>query len=154
MALTDDIAVLSKAPLFNLMEPDALRLLAFAAEQKRLDAGEILFEKGDPSDGGYVVVTGELTLQQRPDAAAYRAGRGALVGQSALFCQQVRPATATAREPSTVMRISPTLMRRVLEEFPNAAQAMHGVLSSELGHLAAGLDRVRDRFLAVDRKPG
>ena len=52
MALDDDIAILSQAPLFNLLERDALRLVAFASESRSLRAGDVLFRKGDRSDGG------------------------------------------------------------------------------------------------------
>ena len=36
MALEDDIAMLSRAPLFSLMDHDALRLVAFAGEHRAL----------------------------------------------------------------------------------------------------------------------
>ena len=38
MALDDDIAALAEAPLLSLLERDALRLLAFAAEARNLKA--------------------------------------------------------------------------------------------------------------------
>ena len=57
-----------------------------------------------------------------------------------------RPATAVAREPSAVLRISPTLMKRVLQEYPSAADGMAEVLSRDLEALAAGLGRVEQLF--------
>ncbi len=60
-----------------------------------------------------------------------------------------RPATATARARSVVMRISPTLMRQVLEEFPSAAAVLHEALAVKLLSLTDGLERVRGRFLAL-----
>ena len=42
MALENDIATLSAAPLFELLERDALRLVAFAAENRLLRAGDVL----------------------------------------------------------------------------------------------------------------
>jgi CRP-like cAMP-binding protein len=152
MALEDDIATLSGAPLFHLLDRDALRLVAFAAEGKALRAGDVLFRKGDRSDGGYVVKSGAIALDRRDNgsAAAFVAGPSAVIGQAALFARVLRPATATAREPSAVIRVSPNLMRRVLEEFPQAAAAMQGVLERELVLLTRGLDRVRRQFLAID----
>ena len=49
-----------------------------------------------------------------------------------------------------MLRVSPTLMRRVLQEFPVAADAMHRALSIELSKLCGGLERVRKRLLEVD----
>jgi CRP-like cAMP-binding protein len=152
MALEDDIAILVRAPLFELLDRDALRLVAFAAENRVLRAGDVLFRRGDRSDGGYVVSRGAIALDARDDGApaAFIAGAGALIGQAALFARIARPATATAREPSTVIRISPSLMRRVLEEFPHAAVAMRDAMATELERLAEGLEGVRRRLLAID----
>ena len=86
------------------------------------------------------------TARRRPSSP----GPGALIGQAALFTRIERPATATAREPSTVIRISPSLMRRVLEEFPHAAAAMRDAMATELERLAEGLEGVRRRLLAID----
>jgi CRP-like cAMP-binding protein len=158
MALTDDIATLARAPLFELLDRDALRLVAFAAENRVLRAGDVLFRRGNRSDGGYVVGRGTVVLDGKDDGkdegspAVFVAGPSALIGKAALFARIERPATARARETSTVIRISPSLMRRVLEEFPAAADAMRDVLVDELQHLAAGLDGVRDRLLAIDRR--
>jgi CRP-like cAMP-binding protein len=152
MGLEDDIATLRQAPLFNLLDRDALRLVAFAAENRVLRAGDVLFRKGDRSDGGYVVSRGAVALDARDDGspATFIAGPSALIGQAALFTRIERPATATAREPSTVIRISPSLMRRVLEEFPDAARAMQEAMAEDLIRLTHGLEQVRQQLIAID----
>ena len=151
MALDDDIATLSRAPLFHLMEHEALRLLAFAGEHKAFRAGDVLFRKGDKADGGFVVLKGAIAVDGEAGAEPFVAERGARIGQMALVSRGgVRPATATARAPSAVLRISPTLMRRVLQEFPVTAEAIHGALSIELSALCGGLERVRRWMLEMD----
>jgi CRP-like cAMP-binding protein len=152
MALEDDIAILSQAPLFNLLEKDALRLVAFASETRSYREGDVLFKKGDRSDGGYVVTRGSIALDATEDGspAAFMAGPGALVGQAALFARIERRATAMAQEPSAIIRVTPSLMRRVLEEFPDAAAAIHDAMADELTRLTEGLERVRQQLLAID----
>jgi len=152
MALEDDIAALSRAPLFGQLETDAMRLIAFAAESRALKAGEVLFRKGERADGGYVVVRGALALDAREDGSPvpFVAEPGALIGQTALFLRGLRPATATAREASGVMRISPTLVRRVLEEHPRAAGILHQTLVRDLVSLSSGLEHVRQQLLAIE----
>ena len=151
MALEDDIAALAGAPLLGHFDRDALRLLAFAAESRSLKAGDVLFRRGDRSDGGYVVTRGRIALDSGEDGdpTDFIAETGALVGRTALFVRVNRPATATARETSAVLRISPTLMRRVLEEFPEAAAAIQETLASELGLLSGGLEQIRRRLLVI-----
>lgn len=151
MALDDTIALLAQAPVIGHLERDALRLLAFSAETRRLRAREILFREGDRSDGGYVVLEGELAAAREGSDAVALAGPGALIGQTALFVRIQRPSSAVARRASSVMRVSPTLMRRVLEEFPAAAAAIQDALADDLAELSGGLERVRQMLLAVGK---
>ena len=58
MALDDDVRDLARLPLFQEIEPEALRLLAFSAETKILRLGDVLFRKGEPSDSGYFILSG------------------------------------------------------------------------------------------------
>jgi CRP-like cAMP-binding protein len=150
MAFDTDIAVLASAPLFSLLDRQPLRLLAFAAETRTLHESEVLFRKGDRSDGGFVVTSGAIALDPGGESPVFLAEAGALIGSTALFVRLARPATATARARSTVMRISATLMRQVLEEFPSAAAALHEAMAAEVAGLTEGLERVRERFLALD----
>lgn len=154
MALDDDIATLSRAPLFSLMEHDALRLIAFAAEHKVLRSGGVLFQKGERADGGFVVSRGLIALDPGDGRPPVLAGSGSLIGQTALFVRHERLAHAVAREASAVIRVSPTLMRRVLEEFPATAASIHQALTLDLSTLVGGLERVRHRLLAIEPAPG
>src|SRR3712207_862771 len=151
MALEDDIAILASAPLFSLLDRDALRLVAYASETRSHAAGDVLFRRGDRSDGGYIVRSGAIALEARDGAPAdFVAGPGALIGRTALFTRVQRPATATAREPSVTIRVTPDLMRRVLEAFPGAATAIQAAVDEELAGLNQGLEGVRQRLAAID----
>ena len=119
MALDDDIALLARQPLLSLMERDALRLLAFAAESRILRAGDVLFRVGEPSDGAVLVISGAVALDSREDGqpAQEIVGPGALIGETALFAAVARPVTAIAREPTQVMRLSRSVMRRTCSKY-------------------------------------
>ena len=118
MALDRDIQLLAQVPILSLFDHDALRLLAFSAESRILRAGDVLFRKGEAACGGYLVVSGSIGLDAQEDGALVEhvVVEGALIGEMALFTETVRPATAIAREPSTVLLISARAMRRLLEE--------------------------------------
>ena len=152
MALQRDMDILAGAPLFNLLDGPALRLLAFAAETRLSQAGEILFRKGERSDGGYVVMDGAVALDAGDGSPVFLAEPGAVIGRNALFVPTMRPATATATARSAVVRVSQRLMRRVLEEFPSAAVALYQAQAAELASLTDGLERVRERFQALDAR--
>ncbi len=152
MALDEDMAALMKAPFFGLLETDAMRLIAFAAETRGLKPGDLLFRKGDRADGAYVVVRGAIALDARDDGspALFVAEPGALIGQTALFLRGPRSATAIAREASIVMRISPTLLRRVLEEYPTAASVLFDAMVKDLLGVSSAIMRVRQQLVAID----
>lgn len=146
MSLDDDIALLARAPLIGLIDRDGLRLLAFAAEKRRLRQGEALFRKDDRAECGYVVADGEIGLDIDGGKPVGLARAGDLIGAAALFAELRRPANATAREATTLIRITRPLMRRVLEEYPQAAAGMHAILAGELEGLTRDLVRVGARF--------
>ena len=62
MSLDSDIKVLERVKLFEGFEPEHLRLLAFGADSQVFEEGQILYSRGDASDGGYVVVEGRVDL--------------------------------------------------------------------------------------------
>jgi len=145
MGLEDDIAKLTRNATFAALEPDALRLIAFSAETRILRAGDILFRRDEPSNGGFVVLSGSIALDASDlgVATARIARPPTLIGDLALLTQTLRPATAIAREPSSVLRISRHLFHRVLNEFPASAERLRRALASRLDEFTRELDAVR-----------
>ena len=134
MSLGDDIRNLSRIPLFGELEPEALRLIAFAAETRILRAGDILFRRGEESDGGYIVLTGSVALDTVGDGspAPQIVGPNTLIGEIALISQTERPVTAIAREPTTVLKVPRTLFHRMLKEFPASAHRLRAAIQARL----------------------
>ena len=114
MALNQDIAILRQVPLFAVLDAEALRLVAFSAESRVYRAGDVLFQRGEASDGGYVVLSGSVALDSRDDGSpdGYVAGPGVLIGELALVVETERPATAVVREAASVMKVTRRVFRR------------------------------------------
>jgi CRP-like cAMP-binding protein len=147
MSLEDDMALLSRVAMLADMDRDALRLLAFAAESRQLRAGDVLFRKGDVSDGGYVVAQGSIALiEDDTKTADAIIGPGALIGEIALISETKRPATAIAREPTTVLRLSRGMFRRTMEEYPELAQRLAADLRHRIAAMSSDLARVKRRL--------
>lgn len=152
MGLEDDAARLLANPTLAALEPGALRLIAFSAETRILRAGDVLFRKDEVSNGGYLVLSGSIALDASDQgAASARIVRPpALIGELALLTETVRPATAIAREPSSVLRISRQLFHRVLSEFPASAAHLRDSLAAKLTAFTGELEAVRRRLGGVD----
>jgi CRP-like cAMP-binding protein len=134
VALEDDIRKLSRISIFRAMEIDALRLIAFGAETRILRAGDVLFRSGDKSDAGFIVLSGSVALDEKNDGSppAHIVRPDALIGEVALLVETERRATAMAREPTTVLKISCELFHRVLREYPESAKRLKAAMASEL----------------------
>jgi CRP-like cAMP-binding protein len=150
MALEDDIGKLSRNATFAALEPEALRLIAFSAETRILRAGDILFRRDEPSNGGFVVLSGSIALDASDlGASTARIVRPpALIGEIAMLTQTLRPATAIAREPSSVLRISRQLLHRVLNEYPGSAERLRRSLAARLSQFTRELDALRHGVLS------
>lgn len=144
MRLDDVMHVLKAIALFKRVEPEALRVLAFSAIRRPLRAGDILFRRGERSDGGYLVVEGAIVMDQRDDGApsSHIYGPGTLIGQAALFTALERPATAIAKDTSAVLVFSRDLMMKIFDAYPQSAQAMRDALADETRAMAASLGRI------------
>jgi len=149
MALEDDIDFLDRIPTLHLLGKDPLRILAISVETIRLGCGDILFEEGQPAEGGFVVVNGSLVLQQASDTAgddAVTARRGSLIGETAMIVETVRPSTAIALESSILFRIPRVVFIRILEGEPSAATALRRLIAARVGRIVADLDLVLPLF--------
>jgi CRP-like cAMP-binding protein len=149
MTIEDDIAFLERVPTLSLLGRDALRILAIGAESRHLHAGDILFTVDDVSDSGFVVQDGAISLSAgaEEDAREMTVGRGTLLGEYALLAETRRPATATAIEGTTVLRISRSLFLKTMEGFPEAARRLRDSLAQRTAEAAREISSVRSALL-------
>ena len=104
----------------------------------------MLFTAGETADGGYIVQRGSFTLSTGRGADSdIIAGPGTLLGETALLAETKRPATARAREDSTVLRISRSMFLRMLEGFPDAAERLRELFMSRADQWAREIENVR-----------
>ncbi|MCK9918384.1 cyclic nucleotide-binding domain-containing protein [Microbacteriaceae bacterium K1510] len=145
MALEDDIAFFEQVPTFAALGQQALQVLAIGAETRHLQSGSVLFYAGELADAAYLVQDGSLLLEPGTftEREEHVAGPGALIGELALLTDTVAPATAIAREPTTVVRIPRNLFRKTLEGYPAAAKRLRDLLASRVDHWTQDLDKVR-----------
>jgi CRP-like cAMP-binding protein len=148
MALEDDIAFFEQVPTFAVLGRQALHVLAIGAETRHLASGAVLFYAGELADGGYVVQEGSLLLEPGTftEGQEYIVGPGTLVGELALITDMVCPSTAIAKEPTTVIRISRNLFRKMLEGYPQAAEKLRGIMSERLQAWTREVAAVKQRM--------
>jgi CRP-like cAMP-binding protein len=148
VSLDAEIVQLRANPLFALFDAEALRLVAFSSDTRVLRPDDVLFREGEVSDGGYFIVSGSIALATGETEEL--CGPGALVGETALFTETQRPATAIVREATVVRRIPRHLMRRVLAAYPGAAMRIQAYLHEKVLSVGDSLARADALLMADD----
>jgi CRP-like cAMP-binding protein len=150
MSLEDDIAFFEQVPTLAVLGKHALSILAIGAETRNLPSGAVLFYAGELAEGGYIVQEGSLllepgTLQEGKEVTV---GPGTLVGELALLTDMVCPATAIAKEPTVVIRITRNLFKKMLEGYPEAAVKLRDIMAERVDDWTqelAAVKRVMDK---------
>jgi len=150
VALSDDIALLARVPLFTGLADDKLRLMAFGAERRRLVEGQTLFREGTSADCGFVVAHGafQLTSTLRDGATKEEgiADYGTLLSELAMISAVERKYTAVALQDSEVIRINRPLFRRMLEEYPDVAVLVDARIRENLTAMITQMRGLARRF--------
>jgi CRP-like cAMP-binding protein len=153
MTIEDEIAFLEQVPILRRLGDGALRSLAIAAETYSMEPGEVLFTAGEMADGAYIVQRGSVALEpERSGEPDIVAGPGTLLGETALLAETRRPATATARDACTVLRISRAMFLKILDSYPDAAMRLREVISARSDQWTREIESVR-AALARGRLP-
>ena len=143
MSIDDDIAFLERVPTLAVLGREALRILAISAENRYVHDGVALFKEGETADAAYVVQEGSFELLTPGATQPTTVGAGVLIGELALITETTRSTTATAREPSTVIRIPRSVFLKMLEADPAAARRLRNSMAGRVNATARELTRVR-----------
>ena len=155
MTIEEDIAFFERVPTLSLLGRAALRILAIGAESRFIHAGEVLFYAGDTADSAYVIQEGSFVLlphRTEGEAEEIVAGRGTLLGELAMFTPTKRLATATALEPSTVIRVSRGLFLKMLEGYPDSARQLRDAMTARSEQWTREMESVRTSLAKTGEK--
>jgi CRP-like cAMP-binding protein len=151
VSLNEEVDVLKKIPLFAKIEPSKLKLLAFASERLKFQAGQALCQQGDVADTAYIIIDGEADVTVESPAGEIRVaklGKNDLVGEIAILIDVRRTATVRAVSDVTTLAISKELFYRMVTEFPQMGVEIMRELARRLEATTAQLREARLRQTA------
>ncbi len=147
MSLNSDIDILAKVALFEGFAPEQLRLIAFGAERLDCPVGIELFSAGSAAEEGYVVASGAIEMRVgEADNLVGTYASGSLIGEVALITATKRATRAVAATDSTLIKISRSLFRRMLEEYPELAVELHARISISVEQFLDRLSQLQRRL--------
>lgn len=132
-----DIAFwLRKVPIFQHLDRGVLASLARISVMVDQEADDLIFREGEPADALYVIVSGQVHIEQ-----TYRDGRkktlacllpGQFFGEMAIITSQRRCATASAAEPCRLLRLDKAAFLKSLRASNDLCFAMLQVVCERL----------------------
>jgi predicted acylesterase/phospholipase RssA/CRP-like cAMP-binding protein len=147
-------------------DPELLNAIVDQVEWRVLEAGEVLFEQGDASDGAYFVVSGRLLVivsdnhgsgAVTGESLVREIGRGEVVGELGLLAREPRSGTVRALRNTTLARFSAAVFEDLSARFP--ALLLH-VARGLVQRMLNPAERLADRAAAIavavmtDEPPG
>jgi CRP-like cAMP-binding protein len=119
------IELLRQTPYLRSVPAGVLQALATGLRERRYQAGDVIFRKGDPSEGLGVVLRGRVrTLISSPEGREQvlkMFGPGRTFADIAVFDDEPQPADAIAVSETTVVFIPQADLIDLLKRHPDAA---------------------------------
>lgn len=124
-------------PLFVAFDDGTFERLAAGATLVELDAGQILFQRGDPARAFFIVMSGQVKLFMQSRAGDEKIlaleQPGQSFGEAIMFMQgPMYPVSAAATEPSALVSMPMRDYLQALRDDVNTCLRLLGVLSQRL----------------------
>ena len=137
-------ALLSQVPLFNGLEPDEIARIARGTREVNATRGDILFHKGDTSNGFHLIVYGQVKLaftsSQGSEKVVDILSQGQSFGEAVMFMERPYMVYAQALSDSVLLHISKAVILDELERDPKLGRKMIASLSIRLHHLITDVE--------------
>jgi CRP-like cAMP-binding protein len=135
------IEMLAKCDLLRHLPPEEIEQILLSVRTRRVRAGEIVFQAGDPGDALYIVAHGKVEVLADRDAKGpiARLTEGHTFGEMALLSKGPRTATIRAAVDSDLLQIDSEDFDKIVAKDRELARAAYR-LSHEraLANLSAG----------------
>jgi CRP-like cAMP-binding protein len=149
MSGPDLVTQLRGIALFAELEPEELQTIAQGTTTRRLQRGELLFQKGDPANGFYLLLEGQVKLALlAPDGhemVVELVQPGGTFGEAVLFINRPFPAYAEALRASRVLFVSREPLLHAVHNQPEFAMRLLAGLSLRLHRLVREIEELTTR---------
>lgn len=140
----DIASIISRLPLFLEVSPQQIQQIAAESRERRYSKGEMLFQKGDPARGFFVVVWGQIKLAfpspQGNEKVVQVVGPRQSFGEAVMFMDRPYPVFAEAVTDAMVLHIPRKMVTDLLDRDTSFALAMLAGLSIRLHSLVQDVE--------------
>ena len=137
-------AFLRNLPLFRELAPEEIDRVSVGTRELRVKRGDILFQKGDPTRGFYIVVYGQVKLlfitPNGDEKVIEIMGPGQSFGEALMFMEKPYIVTAHALADAMLLHVSKEVVFEEIDRDPKFARRMIAGLSRRLHHLISDVE--------------
>lgn len=130
------IILLTMAKRLTSILPRLILHIDFALEWVQVNAGQVIFHKGDESEAIYVVLNGRLRLvEERTDGgveARAEYGQGESVGELEVLTDTARSGTLHAIRDTELVKFPRTLFNSLAQEHPNITIKISKIIAARM----------------------
>jgi len=130
--------LLKRVAIFKSLPPNAIEQVADGLKTRTLQAGEVLFNLGDPGDEMVIVRRGKIAIYV-PNADTPQSGQtlrifhsGDVLGEMALIDRQPRSASARAETRAVIATLDIATFKHLMENHPEVAMGVMSGLSGKI----------------------
>lgn len=127
---------IASAPMFGGLDTAHVDFLAAQSRPTLLPAGQVLFRRGTPSTGFYIVLDGRMQLSVSNSEGAVKVieiiSAGGAFGHAVMFLREPYPVDSTALADTRLLFVPATAVDRVLDEDPIMARIMLASMAKRL----------------------
>jgi len=142
MSLATEVDLIRRVPVFSAIGPEKQKLLCFSSERLTFEPGQVMFHEGDAADAAYVLIDGtvEITVETPSGPLLVNTlGESDVVGETAIFGDVPRTATATAKTRLEALRVCKDLFLDLVRDNADAAMQINRILATRLANTTARL---------------
>ena len=127
LSTIDKVMVLKNVSIFESISNEVLASIALLLTERRLAAGERVFDKGELGDSLYVIADGRVRVHDG-DRTLREMSQNDFFGELALLDSEPRSASVTAIEPTLILRLAQDDFYALMSEQPVITRAINRAL--------------------------
>ncbi len=146
MELDDYTSALAEADFFRICDDEQRRLLAFSSERRSFNAGDVIYKRGDASEGAFVLMTGEVLVGDS-DGTSFKPQRisehGAVLGEMGLILSRARRASLRAATDVELLFVPRAAFAKLMRQFPLIAERAAMRIEEEMNSFLGAMEPFR-----------
>ena len=153
---TEHVAALRGMALCRALSATELDAIAAIVEKRDVDAGRELFREGEPGDGLYLLLAGEINVVKHGKDGEHvlaKLAAGTVLGEMSLITADARSATGRALTRASVLRLPAAQFRSLLDVGSSAALKIAAAIAEVLARRLATMNNLVLGLTAASASP-